>query len=185
VQCTDNAWLPVCHLSVGNSGNTARTLRTCSKEPTQINIKILSLQRVTLCFCGKAAVKRVFKLHMLLYGFIIMKLWIGTFKKYRRLLKLQSAVLFAAISVWNLKLQSFVELLTLHELYFGMTQRGWTQCLRRLWGCQSSCQCGYGHSESQIILFGNMTNFHRKISSEQVRNIHFCSGSDIAVNSAD
>jgi len=28
-------------------------------------------------------------------------------------------------------------------------------------------------------------HFHWKISSELVRNIHFCSGSDIAVNRAD
>jgi len=28
-------------------------------------------------------------------------------------------------------------------------------------------------------------NFHRKMSSELVRNIHFCSGSDTAVNNAD
>jgi len=49
----------------------------------------------------------------------------------------------------------------------------------------SHCRCGYWHSESQIILFGSMNNFHWKMSSELVRNIHYCSGSDIAVNHAD
>jgi len=33
--------------------------------------------------------------------------------------------------------------------------------------------------------YGQHNNFHRKMSSEQVTNIDFCSGSDIAVNRTD
>jgi len=42
-----------------------------------------------------------------------------------------------------------MELSTLHELYHVL----WRVC-----SCQSPCQCGYWHSESQIILFGSMAN---------------------------
>jgi len=77
-------------------------------------------------------------------------------------LKLQSAYfLFVTISARNLQLQSFMELSTFHELSFNSldtTQCGWAQCLRRVWACQSPRQCRYWHSESQIILFGSMTN---------------------------
>jgi len=39
-----------------------------------------------------------------------------------------------------------------------------------------------------IIVFGSMTNItilNRKMSPELARNMHFCYGSDIAVNRAD
>ncbi len=104
--------------------------------------------------------------------------WILYFSNINYLIKAGGLkfCLFVAISVWNLQLQLFAELLSLRGLCISMAlSADEFKVLRSMCGCQSSHWCGYslyfGITDSTSWKYDPNKSFHWKTSSEQVSNM--------------